>query len=496
MIKIKSPSVALLSLLSILVFGQGNSQGYYQQSYENQISNNHLASSVSYKATNSETSLTTKPLSLKEEINTVIETMQYDPVLKNADWGFVVYDPKTKETIASYNEKTPLIPASTTKLLTTETAMNLLGPNFRWNTQLEYSGTIDENGNLNGNLYIIGSGDPSLGTRKAGAASYPSLVSDFIFALKDKGIKKINGDIITETAVFKNNKINSLPENIVWLERKNYFLPVGNTQNIDPKKEKLIVKQSSPTSQVSNYFYVSPYIHKLVYADEFSSSNLTTKLAEPPAYLANNLRATMVKNGIGISGKVISKKIDENPEPRNIVYTYQSPTLSEIIYATNQPSDNALAEATLRMVGFQKYGDQTLESGREAVKNHLTEAGFDMTGFNYMDGSGLSRSHTVTPISQAKFLASLMTKDYFKDYLSSLPIGGQSGTLKKMFEGTGNGSVFAKTGTLNKVKTLAGYIKTQSGKTLVFSLLVNNFSGSVSQVKTRMEELLTPVIND
>ncbi|MCY1689477.1 D-alanyl-D-alanine carboxypeptidase [Exiguobacterium sp. SL14] len=88
-----------------------------------------------------------------------------------------------------------------------------------------------------------------------------------------------------------------------------------------------------------------------------------------------------------------------------------------------------------------------------------------------------------------------MDEKYYKTYLNSLPIGGQSGTLKRMFNGLGNGQVFAKTGTLNKVKTLAGYMKTNTGKTLVFSLMVNNYAGSVDMVKKRMEKILEPALD-
>ena len=140
-------------------------------------------------------------------------------------------------------------------------------------------------------------------------------------------------------------------------------------------------------------------------------------------------------------------------------------------------------------------GDQTLESGRSAVVEHLKASQFDTSGLSYIDGSGLSRSNLVTPISQVKFLTSLMDENYFKTYFDSLPVGGQSGTLKRMFYGEGNGQIFAKTGTLNKVKTLAGYMKTNTGKTLVFSLLINNYAGSVDQVKSRMDKILQPAFN-
>ncbi|MCA6065660.1 D-alanyl-D-alanine carboxypeptidase/D-alanyl-D-alanine-endopeptidase [Chryseobacterium sp. RG1] len=432
-------------------------------------------------------------LSPKELIDVNLNTMITDPVLKNASWGFVVYDPKTKKIISSYNENMPLVPASTTKLLTTETALNLLGENYRWMTQLEYSGQVDENGVLNGNLYIVGSGDPSLGTNKAGALSYREIISDFVSGLSNEGIKKVNGDIIIQTALFKGN-ISRLPENVVWLENNNYYLPVGTTREISPANEKLIVKKNNLSTD-KKFFYVSPYANQMVYAEKYEGDGaLTTKLPDAPAYLANTFRTTLVKSGIAVTGKVTPKMTDATPESRKLVSAYKSPTLGDIIYYTNQHSDNSLAEALLRTVGFFKKGDQTSESGRVVVKDHLKDIAFDAEGLNYIDGSGLSRSNTVTPIAQAKYLTSLMNEKYYGTYLTSLPIGGQSGTLKRMFNITGNGQVFAKTGTLNKVKTLAGYIKTNSGRTLVFSLLVNNYAGSVDMVKKRMEKIIEPTL--
>lgn len=482
MINIKKILVSSAIAVSAFAFGQGTfTSSNYPQSYENQNSNNTKESAE-------------KLLSSKELVDIKLNSMMNDPVLRNANWGFVVYDPKTKKVISSYNETASLIPASTTKLLTTETAMNLLGEQFKWITQLEYSGTI-EDGILNGNLYIVGSGDPSLGTNKAGASSYSNIISDFKAAILEKGIKKVNGDIIIQTGVFKANKSQLLPESIVWLENGNYYLPVGTTHEINPQNEKLIAKKSNPFSENKNYYYISPYIKQMVYADKFDGGYLTTKLPDAPAYLANNLRATMVKSGLPVTGKVVTKMTDENPEKREIITSYQSPTLAEIIMYTNQHSDNALAEATLRMVGFQKLGDQTLEAGRIVVRNHLQSVGFDTEGLNYYDGSGLSRANVVTPISQVKYLANLMNEKYYNTFQETLPIGGQSGTLKRMFNTTGNGQIFAKTGTLNKVKTLAGYMKTNSGKTLVFSLLINNYAGSVDQVKSRMEQILEPALN-
>lgn len=452
--------------------------------YENQVSSSLATGMVADRSL----------LTAKELVDININSMMSDPVLKNAKWGFVIYDPKTKKVVSSYNENAPLIPASTTKLLTTATAVDLLGEKFRWVTQLEYSGEIDETGTLNGNLYIVGSGDPSIGTGKAGSSTYRDIAADFQNALSTKGIKKVTGNIIVQTAVFKENKIARLPENVVWLETNNYYLPVGSTKEINPANEKLIVKKSTLSDNTKKYFYISPYIKEMVYAENFDGMPFTTKIADAPSSLATTLKASLVKSGILVLGTVQAKLSDPTPEKRYFLTAYRSPVLADIMYDTNQRSDNALAEAFLRTVGFQKRGDQSAEAGRGVVLEHLRLNNFDADGFFYADGSGLSRSNTVTPMAQVKFLSSIMSEKYSKSYFDSLPIGGQSGTLKKMFLGSGYGHIFAKTGTLNGVKTLAGYMKTNTGKTLVFSLLINNYAGSVDMVKNRMERLLEPAL--
>ncbi|MBP3839986.1 MAG: D-alanyl-D-alanine carboxypeptidase, partial [Chryseobacterium sp.] len=377
MIRLKNIFLAQALAFSAIAFGQGTFTSNLPQTYDNRPS-----------STVKDFSSSEKLMSAKELVDININSMMNDPVLRNANWGFVIFDPKTRKVVSSYNEYASLIPASTTKLLTTDTAVSLLGVNFRWITQLEYSGDIDENGNLQGNLYIVGSGDPSLGTNTAGASTYSEIVSDFIAAISEKGIKKINGDIIIQTGVFKVNKTQKLPENIVWLENGNYYLPAGSTYEINPQNERLIAKPANPFAENKNFYYISPYIKQMVYADKFDGVGLTTKVADPPAYLANSLRSTMVKRGVGITGKVVTRTTELNPEKRTTITTYQSPTLADIIYYTNQRSDNALAEATLRMVGFQKKGDQTLEAGRSVVVEHLKENAFETDGLNYMDGSG------------------------------------------------------------------------------------------------------------
>ncbi|MCP1252791.1 MULTISPECIES: D-alanyl-D-alanine carboxypeptidase/D-alanyl-D-alanine endopeptidase [Elizabethkingia] len=475
--------ILFTSFLLAQTSAQPSVQTYYPQVYAEQ--------QLVGKEMTAEKSL----LSPKIQLDTELNRVQSDPVLRYATWGFAVYDPQTNKMITCYNENVPLVPASTTKLLTTDTAYSLFGKKFQWVTQLEYSGEITPEGALNGNLYIIGSGDPSLGTNQAGADSYWTIIANFKDALNRAGIKRINGGIVIESGIFKTSET-ILPPNIVWLEHNNYYLPVGNTQNINPQNEKMVVKAKRPSSGEKSYFYISPYSKQLVYADKFEGNTyLQGKLPDAPAYLANNLKSSLIKSGTPVTGAVTTRTVDTNPEERVFLAEQKSPTLEDIIYFTNQNSNNRYAEALMRISGFYTNGDLSLESGKSAVVSHLGAIGFDFAGLNYADGSGLSKSNTVTPLAHVKFLAQLMKQPYFKTYFDSLPIAGNSGTLKKMFlYNEANGQIFAKTGTLNRVKTLAGYIKTRTGKTLTFSLLINNYSGSVDQVKRKMEQLLEPTL--
>ncbi|WP_018676624.1 D-alanyl-D-alanine carboxypeptidase/D-alanyl-D-alanine endopeptidase [Riemerella columbina] len=471
---IKKSILAFNVSLFSLVFGQGNSYSKYSTP---DIANEIIA---------------TPPA--KEAVDAAIDRLMNQPIVRNANWGFVVYDPKTKKIISSYNENEPLVPASTTKLLSTNAAIEIMGPQFRYNTQLEYSGTLKD-GVVDGNLYLVGSGDPTIGTGLGGASRYTPIITDYINAMKNMGITKVTGNIYVQTAVFKENK-HLLPEHIVWLEHNNYYLPVGRTEGINPKNERQVVRQKNPFNEEKRFFYISPYTHKMVYTDTFLGNSISGKVPDAPYYLANTLRASLLKNGISILGTVQGKSMDVNPENRVIITTYKSPKLEDIIYFTNQRSYNKFAEALLRTAGFYKNGDESLETGRSTIVQLLKDKGYDFTGLNLADGSGLSRSNVVTPISQVKFLAGVMKEDYFPIYFNSLPIAGQSGTLKSMFiNNDGYGQIFAKTGTLRGVKCLAGYIKTKSGKTLTFSLLFNNYRGSVSQIKAKMEELLLPTLD-
>lgn len=458
------------------------SQSIYSEMYKNQ--------QITNAASNLVISTKTPIEKLEEQVGVFAE----NSMLKNADWGFCIYNPKTKKIISSYNENTGLIPASTTKLLTTEAALAILKENFTWKTQLDYSGIIDSLGTLQGNLYILGSGDPTLGTTKAGAKSRWDIVENFKYAILNTGIKKINGDIVIQNALFKSSALIA-PARIVWEEYSNYYLPVGTTDDVDLKNQTLV---DDKLSNLKGFVYRSPDTQKLVTTEIFTpKTSLIAKVPMIPLSLAILLRNSLAKSKIPVVGSVFTQLINNNEKSsRTYITENLSPSLKDIVYFTNQNSDNFLAESLLKTVGYYRGGDFSLEKGCISVAEELSDQGFHFDHFSLVDGSGLSRNNSISPIDQVKFLTEMMNQKHFNTYFDSLPIAGQSGTLKSMFKTSdANGNIFAKTGTLNKVKTLAGYIKTKKGETYTFSLLINNFAGSVSALKQKMEKLLNATLD-
>lgn len=432
-----------------------------------------------------------KTLSAKEKTDSIINSYINDPVFKNARWGFCVYNPITERVIISKDDNYSYIPASTNKLITTETALSLLGENFKWKTQIDYSGIIDSVGTLNGNIYLVNNNDPTLGYKNLGAFSKTEFFNIIVKKIIEKGIKKINGNIITESVVFKSDF--SIPTNLLKIDHGNYF-SIPN-KIYDPSQFKFHnQKQLLDKKQIKKYNQYN--INKSLKIDNvFSSINLPSD----PIILGKEFKEYILKDKrLKINGTVYSQNyaLFTTASQRIKIYMYESPALKNVVYFVNQTSNNHFAEQLLNSVGYFIGKNPTRKTGIKLVMNHLKKEKFDISKLSYADGSGLSRSNYVTPISQVKYLANIMKRPFFKIFFESLPKAGETGTLKKMFiNSVAIGKLRAKTGTLSNVKALTGYLDTKSGKRLCFSLLVNNFSGTVSLVKKRMEILLESIID-
>jgi len=435
-----------------------------------------------------------------------------DQELKGASIGFCVMDAKTSEVLEEYNSKQLLIPASTLKVLTTAGALHLLGADFRYATKLMYSGTLSANGILNGNLIILGSGDPTLQSEKFGAGS----VSDFwAQKIKEKGIKEIKGTIIGDASCFER----AVPDDWIWADIGNYFGAVPCGLSYHDNKYKILfntgtngsgtsIQKTSPNYLEKKYMLKNEVISKgsedeaYVYGDPFGfdktikgtlppnkiNYEVEAALPDPALLCAEHLYSSLTKIGIVCQKNKITSNYEKTDSLKlNLLYTHYSPTLDKIIYHTNLSSNNLYCESLLKTLG-----KGSSQKGIEVLKKYFAEKGLDVEQVYFSDGSGLSRANNITTYFQAQLL-SIIYKDSlsFRVMHQSFPISGKNGSMSNVGKGTFiENNMRAKTGYIKRCRAYCGYVKTKSGKDLAFSVIFNNYNCTARVAKLKIEKFL------
>jgi D-alanyl-D-alanine carboxypeptidase len=169
---------------------------------------------------------------------------------------------------------------------------------------------------------------------------------------------------------------------------------------------------------------------------------------------------------------------------------FGDPVIPEVI-VTNQMSVNWRSSKLLRKIGGKVYNTATTAAGAKAILDFWTTKGVDTEGMNFYDGNGLSRNNAISPKQLVDALYVMRTSPYFQVFYESLPLAGLSGTLHKAMRGSAaEGRIHAKTGTIGKVKSFAGYVSTITGRKLIFSLIVNNFDCRVKLMKKKLEAVM------
>ncbi len=468
--------------------------------------------------------------SVKEKLETALENFENDRDLRHATFGFCLYEPKKEKLITSRHKDVSLIPASTTKLITTGAALALLGKDFTFKTYIQYTGKLTQEGVLYGDLYVIGGGDPTLGSGKLGAMPLDSLLADVVEAIMAKGISQIKGKIIADVSMFKGEE-DLVPANWTWQDMGNHYAASPSALTVDGNtyevKFKTGTKKGDSThiinvtpdgledvelinnvttaedgSEDNAYIYASPSSKKRYVAGTLPANKdnfiIKGSIPNPPKLFTEKLKIALEKRCVYTDGGVeirTKNTSQETKEKKKNILTIESPPLYSIVSFINETSSNLYAEHLLKTIGYVKAGDGSTAAGIDIVMKYLQKINFDTEGFQYADGSGLSRTNVVTTFQQVKYLSYYMKQPNFKEFYGSLPIAGQTGTLKKMFkEQPAEGKIRAKTGTLSNVKAWAGYVTTEDGKTLCFSFVINNFSCSITELKKKVEIVLNNLI--
>ena len=438
------------------------------------------------------------------------------PITGQANMSVLVQNLTTGEVIDSYRADHVVPPASVMKLLTTGAALETLGPGFRFPTILEYSGAI-ENGVLQGDLYIRGGCDPSLGWK-----GRTGFLDRWVKAIQGVGIKRIEGAVIADMTM-----LDGEAQNPGWLceDAGNYYAPgifalnyYGNTMNIvlqsgEPGSTAKVVKTEPAVEDV--YFINHVRCDKISYDGAFVSglpysreryltgavpSNLGTfgvkgDLPNPGLLLARHLTAKLREAGIRVK-RDANYLADYNPltPARNELYIHYSEPLSEIIKETNINSNNLYAEAIFRYLGTRYTLPGSIHNSQDLLRDYWRRRGVAIQNAIIKDGCGLAPQDAVSAKTFVQLLIIMSRSDNKDAWMASLPVSGQTGTLKTLCPGTElEGRIHAKSGTIAGTKNFAGYIDMPNGDTWVFAILINSALGKAKNIQTVIQQYLLDV---
>lgn len=448
-----------------------------------------------------------------------------NPLTEQANISVLVRNIDTQETIDSYREENVVPPASVMKLLTTGAALELLGADFRFVTTLETSAPI-ENGVLKGNLYIKGSCDPSLGLllgRGRGNGSVPNTTTAFLSkwakAIADAGIRRIEGSVVADMTLLDGDATNP---SWLWEDAGNYYAPgvfginyLGNSLNIVLKSgevgsvaEVTRTEPYYPDLQIINHIrctqitYDGAFVHGLPYSKErYLTGSIPSNLGvfgvrsdmpNPGLLLAQHLLRELSARGITVT-EPATYIADYNPllPERRVLYAHKSDSLGVLIAECNIHSNNLFAEALFRYLGLNYGKPGTIHNACEVVRDFWKRRGVDIGNALIKDGCGLAPQDAISAATLVQLLTYMDGSKNREVWLASLPVSGESGTLRSLLAGTSlQRRVQAKSGTIAGTKNYAGYINRPNGERWVFAILVNSAPCKAKKIQTIIERYL------
>ena len=453
-----------------------------------------------------------------------VKKMTSDSQLKHASVAVSVYNITQNKEEYSYDADRLMSPASLMKIFTTAAGFEYLGKGFRFKTSLGYTGSITRDGVLNGDLVIIGGGDPLLGSYR-----YRQTVMDTLFrlwynALRKEGIVSVNGRVLADATIFDGPQLH---DTWVWGDVGNYYgcgatglnfhenmyfvyfnpdrregFP-ASIDHVQPKGIDVRAQNHVTTGPANSgdqvVIYGTPTASMRYYEGTvpLGKNNFKVRGALPnPGKSCAELFSVYLRNK---NFNVSSHASDEvsSSTKANVIFDYYSVSYNIISQYTNMTSNNIYAESIFKYLGYHVYGKGNFKNGANAVNKYLKEKDMDMTAVNIVDGSGLSRAGMATARFFTDFLAKVYKTDYNTDFRKTLPKVGESGTARNLLSGQmpANSEIYVKTGTMTGVCSYAGYATRANGEKICFSILVNNQTVSASSVRPKVAKLLLTILN-
>jgi D-alanyl-D-alanine carboxypeptidase/D-alanyl-D-alanine-endopeptidase (penicillin-binding protein 4) len=413
--------------------------------------------------------------------------------LAQSSLSFAVLDPVTGELLAGLNTDTPRSPASTVKVVTTFAALDLLGPSYVWHTRAMTDGPVKA-GVLDGDLILKGGGDPYMTLERWWS---------FAHALRDKGLKSIHGDILIDDTAFAlpaedpgafdgrpNRSYNVLPAALMVNFQSVEFRLVPNPElhRVD------VVATPSPVNlTIDNriaftgglcrgaadrvdFEVASARWDRVVFtgalAEGCAERSISRVLLQPADYAFGTFVALWRELGGDFSG---SLRVAPAPVSAKPLLDFESLTLAEIVRLTNKYSSNLMARHLLLAIGQARFGlPATPEKGAAALADWSHDRALGLDDIAIDNGSGLSRATHISALQMARVLDAAYRSPYAPEFLASLPMAGIDGTLRARMRDSRPGSVRLKTGHIDGVSGVAGYVATPAGRNLILVSLVND----------------------
>ena len=458
-------------------------------------------------------------------------TQQTDiAALKGGLWGGMAAYAQTPATpLFALQADTRLTPASTLKLLTTAAALEIFGPQHRFQTRLYATAAPDANGVLRGDIYLRGGGDPTLGsTRVTGAETMQAVLNKWQQAIEAAGIKQISGNIYADVSLFDGPTV---APKVNWENMGNYYAapssPLNFNDNLfeiyfapqpkdgqsvtvsrtEPTVEGLAL-QSFVTADAKNhkdnaYVYGAPGQYQLKIFGTIPATSKEFKikgaLPDPALFTVQALRKQLTEHDIRVKGSAKTTAQAPDYDSMKLLHTYYSPALKDIVVIVNKRSFNLYAEILLRNLAVAAGKKGSLQNGLNELIVFLRKR--NLAGANdtvLYDGSGLSRDNLITPRTLLNVLAYMAQSPYFSDYYNSLATPDDRGDLlllrrflkpqKKVNE------VRIKGGTIDSVKAGAGYTRDKNGRLIAFVLMANNLAGKDEELFRAHEEIIKKLL--
>ena len=439
-----------------------------------------------------------------------VKKLEKDEQFKHALFSFYVVDSKTGKVIFEKNAQVGMAPASCQKVITSVSAFELLGKEFRYKTYITHNQPISK-GILQGDLYFVGGGDPTLGSQRWNATSEEAVVKKIAVILQKNNVQSITGNLLADDSYFT---FDPVPKGWVWEDIGNYYgagawslnwrenqfdvtFKTGKEDNaaeIIASKPAAVLKEYSFVNFVKTgtkasgdnaYLFSAPFSKNIIATGTVPASaegfTISGSVPNPPKLFLQTVGEFLKNSGISVAGNMqtYTEGLMNNKLvliPKGIVIdSIVSPSLDSVNYWFLKKSVNLFGEAFVKTIALKNNGYGNTDSGISIIKNFWNKKGIDNASLNMIDGSGLSPANRVTAHALVMILQYAKLQSWYASFYNALPLI--------------NG-IKMKDGYISGVRSYAGYIKSKNGSDYTFCFIVNNFDGSAAAAREKIWKLL------